>query len=76
MINKTISFSRIDKAKFFRTLNKRVNAYFKENNMERTGNWKLYTKAIIMFSIFLIPLIIYLFLLVIGQKPRRLLGYL
>ena len=58
MINKTISFSRIDKAKFFRTLNKRVNAYFKENNMERTGNWKLYTKAIIMFSIFLIPLIL------------------
>jgi linoleoyl-CoA desaturase len=60
MSNKTISFSRIDKAKFFRTLNKRVNTYFKENKIERTGNWKLYTKAIIMFGIFLVPLILIL----------------
>ncbi|WP_090227575.1 fatty acid desaturase family protein [Lutibacter maritimus] len=60
MSNKTISFSRIDKAKFFRTLNKRVNTYFKENKIERTGNWKLYTKAMIMFGIFLVPLILIL----------------
>ena len=57
---KSINFSRIDKAKFFRTLNKRVNTYFKENNIKRTGNWKLYTKAIIMFSLFLVPFILIL----------------
>ena len=57
---KTINFSRIDNAKFFRTLNKRVNSYFKENNIKRTGNWKLYSKAIIMFAIFLIPFILIL----------------
>ena len=60
MAEKTISFSREDKAKFFRTLNKRVNAYFKENKIRRTGNWKLYSKAIIMFSIFLVPLVLIL----------------
>jgi linoleoyl-CoA desaturase len=60
MDNKTISFSRIDKAKFFRILNKRVNTYFKERKIKRTGNWKLYTKAIIMFSLFLIPLVLIL----------------
>ena len=60
MINKTISFSRIDKAKFFRTLNKRVNTYFKENKVKRTGNWKLYLKAIVMFALFLVPLILIL----------------
>ena len=60
---KTINFSRVDKAKFFRTLNKRVNTYFKENDIKRTGNWKLYTKAIIMFSLFLVPFILILFLL-------------
>jgi len=60
MIHKTISFSRVDKAKFFRTLNKRVNTYFKENKIKRTGNWKLYSKAIIMFAIFLIPLVLIL----------------
>ncbi len=57
---KTVNFSRIDKAKFFRTLNKRVNSYFKENNLKRTGNWKLYTKAGIMFTIYLTPFILLL----------------
>ena len=57
---KTIKFSNVDKAKFFRTLNKRVNLYFKENNIKRTGNWKLYSKAIIMFSLFLVPFILIL----------------
>ena len=33
---KNIQFSRIDKAKFFRTLNKRVNTYFKDNDLKRT----------------------------------------
>lgn len=51
----TIRFSRTDSAKFFRTLNKRVNTYFKENNIERTGNWQLYVKTAVMFSLFLAP---------------------
>ena len=55
-----IQFSRINNAKFFRTLNKRVNQYFKENNIKKTGNWKLYTKAIIMFATFLVPFILIL----------------
>ena len=54
---KTINFSRVDKTKFFRTLNKRVNFYFNENNIKKTGNWKLYTKAIIMFLTFLVPFV-------------------
>ncbi len=56
----TIRFSRIDKTKFFRTLNKKVNNYFKENNIKKTGNAKLYFKAIVMFSLFLVPLVILL----------------
>ena len=34
MTKQTLSFSRTDSAKFFRTLNKRVNEYFKENNTD------------------------------------------
>ena len=34
MTNKTLSFSRTDSANFFRTLNKRVNSYFKENKIK------------------------------------------
>jgi linoleoyl-CoA desaturase len=54
------TFSTKDNLKFFRTLNSRVNAYFKENNLKKTGNWKLHLKTIIMFTIFLTP---YFFLL-------------
>ncbi len=50
-----IKFSRVDSAKFFRTLNKRVNSYFKENKIQRTGNWKLHVKTVVMFSLYLTP---------------------
>jgi linoleoyl-CoA desaturase len=48
-------FSKKDDAKFFRTLNKRVNEYFKDNNLKKTGNWKLYLKTIILFTLFIAP---------------------
>lgn len=49
------TFSKNDNLKFFRTLNSRVNNYFKENNIKKTGNWKLHLKAIILFTVFLTP---------------------
>jgi linoleoyl-CoA desaturase len=48
-------FSKKDDTKFFRTLNKRVNEYFKDNNLKKTGNWKLYLKTIILFTLFIAP---------------------
>lgn len=59
------TFSKQDSLKFFRTLNSRVNNYFKENNIKKTGNWKLHLKTIIMFSIFLTPY----FILLAMQMP-------
>ena len=55
MTKQALSFSRADSANFFRTLNKRVNSYFKENNIKRTGNWQLWLKTIVMFTLFLFP---------------------
>jgi linoleoyl-CoA desaturase len=55
LTNNQLKFSRVDSGKFFRTLNKRVNAYFKENDIQRTGNWKLHLKTVIMFSLYLTP---------------------
>ena len=60
MTKQTLSFSRKDSAKFFKTLNKRVNDYFKENNIKRTGNWKLYLKAIVMFALLIVPVVLVL----------------
>jgi len=62
MVNSTIKFSRKDPQKFFKTLNKRVNAYFNDNNIKKTGNWKLHIKTIFMFSLFLSPYFLILFL--------------
>ncbi|OYU79190.1 MAG: acyl-CoA desaturase [Flavobacterium sp. BFFFF1] len=62
-MNTTIpTFSKQDSLKFFRTLNSRVNNYFKENNLQKTGNWKLHLKAVVMFTIFLTPYFLILML--------------
>ncbi|MBZ9777311.1 acyl-CoA desaturase [Psychroflexus sp. CAK8W] len=66
MTNPTIKFSRKDPQKFFKTLNKRVNNYFNENGVKKTGNWKLHIKTIFMFSLFLTPYFLILFLDVSG----------
>ena len=55
-MNTTIpTFSKQDSMKFFRTLNSRVNAYFKDNNIKKTGNWQIHLKTIVLFSVFLTP---------------------
>jgi linoleoyl-CoA desaturase len=48
-------FQRQDALKFFKILNTRVNNYFKDNNISKTGNWKLYLKTAIMFILFFTP---------------------
>ena len=55
------SFAKNDDLKFFKTLNSRVNAYFKENNLSKTGNWQIHLKTIILFSIFVAPYFLILF---------------
>ncbi|MAU72385.1 MAG: acyl-CoA desaturase [Pseudozobellia sp.] len=51
----TVRFPRKDPSQFFKTLNKRVNEYFKENQIKKTGNWRLHLKTFIMFALFLTP---------------------
>ena len=53
-------FAKTDSIKFFRTLTKRVNDYFKENNIKKTGNWKLHLKTAVMFLLYLPPTLLYL----------------
>ena len=60
------TFSKQDNLKFFRTLNSRVNQYFKENKIQKTGNWKLHLKTVILFSVFLTP---YFLILTLTQMP-------
>lgn len=56
MSNPTVRFSKkSDQTEFFRTLNGRVNEYFKSNNISKYGNWKLYVQSAVVFAIFLTP---------------------
>lgn len=40
---------------FYTELKKRVDHYFKENNLSKSGNFNLYAKAVFMFAAYLIP---------------------
>ncbi len=53
-------FSRKESQEFFKTLNLRVNQYFKENKVAKTGNWKLYLKTLIMFTLLIAPFVLIL----------------
>ena len=64
MIKPTLKFPRKDPTNFFRILNSRVNSYFKDNNIKRTGNWKIWLKTIIMFTLFFVP---YIFILTLSM---------
>lgn len=59
-IDNGVKFSRKDPAMFFKTLHARVNAYFNENDIRKSGNLKMYFKTFAMFSFYFVPFILVL----------------
>ena len=55
-----IKFVNQDRSTFFPTLRKRVNEYFKENEISRYGNREMYVKATVLISIYLLSYILIL----------------
>jgi linoleoyl-CoA desaturase len=55
---KRFRFSNQASPEFFTTLRKRVNEYFKSNNIERHGNWQMMIKLAVMFIIYLGPYVV------------------
>ncbi len=64
-MNPVITFSKDDPANFFQTIRSRVNAYFEENNIRKTGGFELHFKTFVMFAIYLTPY----FLILSGLLP-------
>jgi len=58
MDSKNIRFERKNSSDFFRILNTRVNRYFKQKNIRKTGNWKIWVKTFVMFSLLITPYVI------------------
>ena len=57
-LEKAVRFDRKDAAQFFSTLNKRVSNYFTTNKLSKTGNLRLYLKALVMLSLWITPYVL------------------
>ena len=58
MSSPNVTFSKNHNADFYKTLQKRVREYFKENNVTRFGNSGMVFKTIFMISLYLVPFIL------------------
>lgn len=61
MTLKTVKFNNSANREFQTELRKRVDSYFKDNKLSKTGNLHLYVKTIVMFSAYLVPFFLLLF---------------
>ena len=59
-MQRTVKFARKDPHNFFPTIRKRVNEYFEENDIKKTGNAHLYFKTIFFFALYFVPFILIL----------------
>jgi len=60
MILEEVKFTKNDKADFYKELRKRVNSYFKDNNISKYANAAMVIKTIFMVSLYLVPFILML----------------
>lgn len=49
----TPKFRNLNRSNFHQELKRRVNSYFTENKKDATGNWTLYFKAILLWSLYI-----------------------
>ncbi len=59
MTLKTVRFNTKDKPEFYKVLRKRVNGYFKENNISKFANARMKWKTAIILISFFTPLVLY-----------------
>jgi linoleoyl-CoA desaturase len=51
-----VRYNRKDPKHFLRTLRQNVNAYFEENGLQKTADYRMGLKALTMFALYLVPL--------------------
>ena len=56
-----VRFNSGSNRQFQSELRKRVDSYFKDNNISKNGNWKLYIKTFVMFSAYVTPFLLIVF---------------
>lgn len=58
MIKAVPRFNRQANQEFARQLRKRVNDYFEQKNIKRTGDYRVAIKALVMFSLYFLPFVL------------------
>ncbi len=53
-----VKFPAKDPSDFFKLITQKVNVYFEQNKIEKSGNFELFFKTGIMFSLYFVPLFI------------------
>src|SRR4051812_24156898 len=61
MSNATIVRFNNSNRQFYTELKKRVDGYFRDNNISKNGNWNLYGKTVFMFAAYLLPYFLLVF---------------
>ncbi|NNC83111.1 MAG: acyl-CoA desaturase [Flavobacteriales bacterium] len=64
-----VSFNTKDRPEFYRTLNQRVNAYFKENDLSKHADGNMKFKTAFMLVLYTVPLVLMLTGAVTGLWP-------
>ena len=63
---RSIKFSQDHNVEFYKELKKRVNTYFKSNQISKFGNTNMVVKTIFMVSLYVVP---YILILTIAEQP-------
>lgn len=58
MSSRAVRFNTQDRPEFFRALNKRVNAHFKEKGVSRHGNFNMWFKSAFMLTLYTAPFLL------------------
>jgi linoleoyl-CoA desaturase len=58
MSEKTPSFASQNQSAFYATLRQRINQYFTDHKIDKTGNYHLLFKSIILFGLYIIPYVL------------------
>lgn len=53
----SIKFVERPRTEFFNTLRSRVNNYFEENRLEKTGDYRMVIKSVLMLSLYFVPFV-------------------
>ncbi|MGY8927809.1 MAG: acyl-CoA desaturase, partial [Flavobacteriales bacterium] len=60
MILDQVRFTKGGNEEFYKVLRKRVNGYFKENNISKYANFAMVLKTIAMLAMYLVPFVLIL----------------